>query len=315
MWNDALNGCFALQMTDPKGEMAVIISLQVNTLELYMNYSSLDGFTNLHVGQVTAESFFCEVTTSASNSKSCYVNNLPFRRKEYSSQQTCLIAVTVLLEAEKIFPGHSPKGFNEREIKNETAMNMVKVFIKGQEDKELSSFLRYYPTRIKNVGIDGVFDRQTIFDFKDGCNQPQVAQFVAKELVRKFGRKIGKVVFSCVPASSQERNETRNKAFSALVCQLSGAIDGFSHVKVNGERSAVHGTKMKKEVRAKRLEESNTIEVDASFFKNKIVCVWDDVVTTGTSFCAYAAQLESVGAHVTNGIFLGKTSYRYVPTY
>ena len=79
-------------------------------------------------------------------------------------------------------------------------MNMVKVFIKGQEDKELSSFLRYYPTRIKNVGIDALFDRQTIFDFKDGCNQPQVAQFVAKELVRKFGRKIGKVVFSCVPA-------------------------------------------------------------------------------------------------------------------
>ena len=84
-------------------------------------------------------------------------------------------------------------------------MNMVKVFIKGQEDKELISFLRYYPARIKNVGIDGVFDRQTIFDFKDGCNQPQVAQFVAKELVRKFGRKIGKVVFSCVPAERRQR--------------------------------------------------------------------------------------------------------------
>lgn len=52
-------------------------------------------------------------------------------------------------------------------------MNMVKVFIKGQEDKELSSFLRYYPTRIKNVGIDALFDRQTIFDFKDGCNSPK----------------------------------------------------------------------------------------------------------------------------------------------
>ena len=80
----AISNCirlFALLMTDPKGEMVVIISLQVNTLELYMNSSSLDGFTNLHVGQVTAESFFCEVTTSASNSKSCFVNNLPFRRK------------------------------------------------------------------------------------------------------------------------------------------------------------------------------------------------------------------------------------------
>ena len=34
LWNDALNGCFALQMMDPKGETTVIMSLQVNTLEL-----------------------------------------------------------------------------------------------------------------------------------------------------------------------------------------------------------------------------------------------------------------------------------------
>ena len=76
---ETLIGGFALQTKDPKGETDFILSLQVNTLELYMNHSSLDGFTNLHVGQVTAESFFCEVTTSASNSKSCFVNNLPFR--------------------------------------------------------------------------------------------------------------------------------------------------------------------------------------------------------------------------------------------
>ena len=118
-------------------------------------------------------------------------------------------------------------------------MNMVQVYIKGQEDKELISFLRYYPVRIKNIGMDAFFD---------------------------------------------------------LV----------------GERTAVHGTKVKKEERAKRLKEKNNIEVDANFFKNKIVCIWDDVVTTGTSFCAYTAQLEQVGAHVTNGIFLGKTSYKYV---
>ena len=33
-------------------------------------------------------------------------------------------------------------------------MNMVKVFIKGLEDKELSSFLRYYPARIK-ISLSG----------------------------------------------------------------------------------------------------------------------------------------------------------------
>ena len=44
-----------------------------------MNLSSLMVFTYLHVGQVTAESFFCEVIASTSNCKSCLVNNLPFR--------------------------------------------------------------------------------------------------------------------------------------------------------------------------------------------------------------------------------------------
>lgn len=144
-------------------------------------------------------------------------------------------------------------------------MNMVQVYIKGQEDKELSSFLRYYPVRIKNIGMDAFFDRQVICDFKDGRNHADVAKCVAKMLI-----------------------------------------------KVVGERTAVHGTKVKKEEREKRLKEKNNIEVDANFFKNKIVCIWDDVVTTGTSFCAYTAQLEQVGAHVTNGIFLGKTSYKYV---
>ncbi len=192
------------------------------------------------------------------------------------------------------------------------SMNMVKVYIKGHEDKELSSFLRYYPARIKNVGMDACFDRQIIYDFKDGCNHAEIAKCVAKMLIKKFGHKVKNVVFSCIPASSQERNDTRNKHFSELVCQLSGAVDGFSHVKVLGERTSVHGTKVKKDERAKRINEDNSIEVDGSFFKDKIVCIWDDVVTTGSSFCAFSSSLEKVGAHVTNGIFLAKTSYKYV---
>lgn len=99
-------------------------------------------------------------------------------------------------------------------------MNMVQVYIKGQEDKELSSFLRYYPVRIKNIGMDAFFDRQVIYDFKDGRNHADVAKCVAKMLVKKFGRKVRSVVFSCVPASSQERNEARNKNFSELVCKV-----------------------------------------------------------------------------------------------
>lgn len=104
------------------------------------------------------------------------------------------------------------------------AMNMVQVYIKGQEDKELSSFLRYYPVRIKNIGMDAFFDRQVIYDFKDGRNHADVAKCVAKMLVKKFGRKVRSVVFSCVPASSQERNEARNKNFSAGFLEQSTAF-------------------------------------------------------------------------------------------
>ena len=117
----------------------------------------------------------------------------------------------------------------------------------------MSSFLRYYPVRIKNIGMDAFFDRQVIYDFKDGRNHADVAKCVAKMLVKKFGRKVRSVVFSCVPASSQERNEARNKNFSELVCKFSGAINGFSHVKVVGERTAFHGTKVKKDEREKNM--------------------------------------------------------------
>lgn len=106
-------------------------------------------------------------------------------------------------------------------------MNMVQVYIKGQEDKELSSFLRYYPVRIKNIGMDAFFDRQVIYDFKDGRNHADVAKCVAKMLVKKFGRKVRSVVFSCVPASSQERNEARNKNFSELVCRFQEQSTAF----------------------------------------------------------------------------------------
>ena len=81
------------------------------------------------------------------------------------------------------------------------------------------SIFRYYPARIKNIGFDAVFDRQIIYDFKDG-HHAEVAKCVAKMLVKKYGRKVGRVVFSCVSASSQERNEARNKGFSELVCRL-----------------------------------------------------------------------------------------------
>ena len=41
-------------------------------------------------------------------------------------------------------------------------MNMVKVFIKALEDKELSSFLRYYPARIKISLSSKTFEKKKL---------------------------------------------------------------------------------------------------------------------------------------------------------
>ena len=66
-------------------------------------------------------------------------------------------------------------------------MNTVNVYIKGQEDKELISFLRYFPSRIKNIGMDAVFDRQIVYDYKDGRNHLEVdAAVVRVETVRRW---------------------------------------------------------------------------------------------------------------------------------
>ena len=73
--------------------------------------------------------------------------------------------------------------------------------------------MKYYPVRIKNVGEQQKADRQTIWDLKDGRAYEQVALMTAKHLQELFGSRLTSIVFTCVPASTQEKNELRYKRF------------------------------------------------------------------------------------------------------
>lgn len=114
-------------------------------------------------------------------------------------------------------------------------------------NKAIVSFLKYYPVRIKNVGLEQEAARKIVWDFKDGISHEEVAQMTAKHLKDMFGDKVKDIVFSCVPASSAEKNELRYKGFSARVCELSGAVDAYQHVSVTGERLTVHEHRKDKE--------------------------------------------------------------------
>ena len=177
--------------------------------------------------------------------------------------------------------------------------------ITRQLDKLKVFFLKYYPIRIKNVGLEEKVARQIVWDFKDGNHYEAVAQMTAKRLVEHFGEQVRSIVFSCVPASTSEKHEHRYKDFSSRVCELSGAVNGYEHVRVTNDRPEVHKNRKKKDVQI----QENVI-YDEDFFKGKRILVFDDILTRGHSYDNFAYRLEMFGAEVLGGFFLGKTFYR-----
>lgn len=182
----------------------------------------------------------------------------------------------------------------------------IDIELQRQLDKPQTWFCKYYPARIRNVGEKEIADRQLVFDFKDGRAYEEVAQRTATAMTERYGASCANIVFSPVPASSNEKNEIRYKAFCQRVCELSGAINGYDYVSVSGERLTIHEhRKTEKEVR-----KINVVEFDPAFFNGKSVVVFDDVITKGLSYAVYANQLESLGANVLGGVFLARTHYK-----
>lgn len=180
--------------------------------------------------------------------------------------------------------------------------------IKKQLAKPQVWFCKYFPVRIKNVGEDAVAARQLVWDFKDAkaAATEQVAQMTTAQIVSQYGEQTSNMVFVCIPASSQAKNESRYKEFCHRVSELSGIQDGYSLVRVSGERLAVHEHRHNKNV-----SKVSIIELDTKRIKGKAICVFDDVISTSQSYGLFADQLEQCGAHVLGGIFLGRTHYRY----
>src|SRR5574344_1690409 len=99
----------------------------------------------------------------------------------------------------------------------------------------------------------------------------------------------------------------RRKAFSERVCELTGAINAYDHIKVSGERLAVHENR---KVSEKKITKVQVIEFDEEFFKGKNCICFDDVLTSGKSWAAFGHKLEEFGANVVAGFFLSKTTYK-----
>ena len=170
-----------------------------------------------------------------------------------------------------------------------------------QWSKFMTYFFDYVPVKYKATQREWDV-RHLIWEFKDGKRSEQVAEIVSRMLQKQFGDEAGEIVFCCIPASSEEKNEQRYKDFSAQVCRLTGTIDGYDHVNIGGSRLAIH-----EKHGCKTVENVQVINFDETFFSGKKVLIFDDILTKGISYARFACMLESFGASVLGGYFLGRT--------
>jgi len=159
----------------------------------------------------------------------------------------------------------------------------------------------YLPSRFEAT-IEQKRTRRLIWNFKNGCHNftTLAAERVADALYNTLCSR--DVIFCCIPASSEAKNTRRYERFSTLVSQKIGITNGFSHIKIQGNRLAIHESRHNK-----TLESVQVIDFDADFFAGRDVVIFDDIITTGSSFKQFTKSLESLGARVIGGVFLAKT--------
>lgn len=172
---------------------------------------------------------------------------------------------------------------------------------KKQWSKFMFYFFDYLPVKYEANGREWEV-RNMIWDFKDGKRSQPIAEMIAKKMREQFGAECRNVTFVCIPASSSLKNEVRYKNFENEVERLTGCINAHQSITIEGGRLAIHESK-----KGKIVNDVEIIKFESSFFNGKNVIVFDDVLTTGTSYARFACTLENMGAKVLGGYFLGRT--------
>ncbi len=163
----------------------------------------------------------------------------------------------------------------------------------------------YIPQRFqKRVTFEEQDISRMIIGFKDGRNI--YTRWAAWQFSMALAlMDLTDTVVVCIPASTKYAHVRRWKRFSQLLCKQTGAIDGFSHIEVVGNRKRAHITgEYELATNIKHL-----VRIDADYFRGKNVLVIDDIYTTGRSSDAFIGAIEATGAHVRMAMFLAKTRW------
>lgn len=178
------------------------------------------------------------------------------------------------------------------------------------------SLYNYYPVNCGWEADEDEWDvRNTVWDFKANPNRPQteyeirtrhqnavnkVMPDILKLLNHTFGScRLSQLTLVCIPSSKRVVTERRYKDFAVELCRKTGMSNGYNYVSVisDGEAKHMGGTS------------SAQYSIDTSYFKDKYIVLFDDVITSGRSMESFKRQLEIAGAIVICGISIGKTRH------
>lgn len=177
------------------------------------------------------------------------------------------------------------------------------------------SLYNYYPTTCSWNASEEEWDiRNLVWDFKANPNKPQSETEIRNRhsravnkilpdltylLDKFFGYQKSRLTLVCIPSSKRIVTERRYKDFSERVCSETGMTNGYHYVHIAEEGEAAH---LGGVVQAQ-------FYVDSSFFKDKYVMLFDDVITSGKSMEKIKRLLESAGATVIGGLSIGRTKH------
>ncbi len=160
----------------------------------------------------------------------------------------------------------------------------------------------YYP--ISGIGYDvdcGIADvRRFIFHFKDG--QRVDVEYAANIIVKSIKKREINLENTClmiIPASKPEKTNKRFQCFCSLVAKALGIENGFNYLSAV-EHKETKGCSNKCII--------PYVVLHPESYNGKNILLFDDVITSGTSFKQIAAKLLETGARSVTGIFLAKTT-------
>ena len=172
----------------------------------------------------------------------------------------------------------------------------------------------YYPTTCDFEATDSEWeDRKLIWNFKNDPSKgisfakhqsalKKVVAMMKEKLVSTFrSENLKYLTLVCIPASTQHKSQARFEEFSTSLCRETGMENGYPHIRVIED-------KLERRSGGTSIDLSK-ISFDKDYFKNKIVILFDDVITRGDSMRTMKMRMEQLGATVVGGISIGKTKH------